>query len=390
MNVPATCRSSILLLLTLLVAFALRVYRLDAQSLWYDEGVTATLAQRDLAELTAWTARDIQPPLYYYVVAGWGRVAGWSEWSLRFVSAWWGVLLVPLMALLARRLTHNHNVGTIAALLTALHPLLIYYSQEARMYMMVVALGVLAGYLFLRATVGAALQRRDWLLYILVATAAVYTHYFAFFLLLAFVIAGLCAQSTQRAAIRTLLAAHLVIALLFSAWIAPLLTQLATDRSYWQGTFKVGEAVHTILLRFAVGETVLAQFAGKYMWIVGAITLFAIARLLYRAWQERMHRQTLIFIVSWLLLPTLGVLTLAVAVPKFNVRYVLLALPGLILLWSWGAASVPGTTQTNSIYPDLDGSSPERALSFLSSPERTLSFESSPERLLLPPNSRAG
>lgn len=74
----------------LLFAFGLRMVRLDHQSLWYDEGVTATIAQRSLTELTTWTARDIQPPLYYYLVAFWGRFAGWSEWSLRFPSLFWG------------------------------------------------------------------------------------------------------------------------------------------------------------------------------------------------------------------------------------------------------------------------------------------------------------
>ena len=61
-----------LLVLLVLVGFCLRVLLLDSQSLWYDEGVTATITQRDPVELTRWTANDIQPPLYYYVVAGWG------------------------------------------------------------------------------------------------------------------------------------------------------------------------------------------------------------------------------------------------------------------------------------------------------------------------------
>ncbi|MCB0085132.1 MAG: hypothetical protein KDE47_29530, partial [Caldilineaceae bacterium] len=78
MNKSATSsnRQRLLLLALILVAFALRVYRLDAQSLWYDEGVTAEIAQRTLGNLTSWTARDIQPPLYYYFVWAWGRLAG--------------------------------------------------------------------------------------------------------------------------------------------------------------------------------------------------------------------------------------------------------------------------------------------------------------------------
>ena len=54
-------RRSAWLLLLLLLALALRLYRLPAQSLWYDEGGTAAISQRSLADLTRWTAGDIQP-----------------------------------------------------------------------------------------------------------------------------------------------------------------------------------------------------------------------------------------------------------------------------------------------------------------------------------------
>ena len=369
----ASSRLSTLILLSLiLVAFGLRVYQLDAQSLWYDEGVTATLAQRDLTALTAWTARDIQPPLYYYVVAGWGRLAGWSEWSLRFVSAWWGSLLVPLMALLTNKLLRNRNAALIAALLTTTHPLLVYYSQEARMYTMVVALGVLTGYYFLAALDNQTASYRQWVPYIIVATATIYTHYFAFFLLFAFGLVGIAQTLHERDHLLItrplitrpliIIGAHLTIVLLFALWLIPLLTQLATDRSYWQGTFNVMEAVRAIALRFVVGETVLEEFAPPYLWIAGMVTLLSGGIFIIRAWQERHARNALLFTAAWLLIPTLCVLTLAVAVPKFNVRYVLLALPALILLWSYGATvlvRIPGTPPNDPQFPNSIGSPPQ-------------------------------
>src|SRR5512139_1322379 len=122
------------LLALVLLAFALRVHRLGAQSLWYDEAVTAQVASRGVAELTRWTAEDIQPPLYYYVVAAWARILGAgrpSEWALRFPSVAFGVLTVPLTWAVGRRLM-GRGAGVAAAWLTALHPLYVYYSQEAR------------------------------------------------------------------------------------------------------------------------------------------------------------------------------------------------------------------------------------------------------------------
>ncbi|MGH2544079.1 MAG: glycosyltransferase family 39 protein, partial [Ardenticatenaceae bacterium] len=50
---------------TLLAAFALRLQQLGAQSLWYDETISAHLAAQSLGALIAHTARDIHPPLYY-------------------------------------------------------------------------------------------------------------------------------------------------------------------------------------------------------------------------------------------------------------------------------------------------------------------------------------
>ena len=157
-------RNYLALLAILLLAFALRVYRLDSQSLWYDEAVTAQVASQGIGELTRWTADDIQPPLYYYAAAGWLRLAGRGEWALRFPSAFFGTLTVPLMWAVALRLFGRGRSGRVAALaaalLTALSPLYVYYAQEARMYTQLTFLGLLAGYALLRATADAGGGRR--------------------------------------------------------------------------------------------------------------------------------------------------------------------------------------------------------------------------------------
>ena len=80
-----------------MLAFALRVYRLPAQSLWYDEGVSWYLTRMSWPALTVWTANDIQPPLYYYLLWLWVRLAGSSEYALRFLSVFFGTLTLPLL-----------------------------------------------------------------------------------------------------------------------------------------------------------------------------------------------------------------------------------------------------------------------------------------------------
>ena len=190
----------------LLLALGVRVYRLDAQSLWYDEAVTAQVSAQGIAELTRWTADDIQPPLYYYAVAGWTRLAGRSEWALRFPSAFFGVLTVALLWAVARRLFGRGSRGRWAAgavaLLAALSPLYVYYAQEARMYTLLTGLGVLAGYALLRtmddgrwtmgnglSSMAYRLRLKWWAVFVPAAAAMLYTHYFGVFLLLAY---GIC------------------------------------------------------------------------------------------------------------------------------------------------------------------------------------------------------
>lgn len=357
---PRTRRASWLgLALLTLAAFALRIYLLDAQSLWYDEGVTAEVARRGIAELTRWTAEDIQPPLYYYVVAFWGRIAGWSEWSLRYPSLFFGVLTVPLLAVVTIALTRRRIAGLLVASFAAFHPLLLYYSQEARMYSMLTALGVLLGYLVVQGE--ATTRRRDlyWTLYVLIATAAVYTHYFAFFLLLALAIAYFSDQllilpriraaaisfetdadlpfTLSRRPILGFVIANLVVLLLYIPWLTPLLTRLSVDSSYWEGQFKLQDALRHVAISFISGETVVEREAVRLLLPYAALTLISIGALLLR---RAVQPRTILYAILWLILPITAIMLLASATPKFNPRYVMISLPGLLLLWSAGLASM--------------------------------------------------
>ena len=123
----------VIVLLIMLLSAALRIYRLDAQSFWYDEGNSARIAERPLALIIAGAAGDIHPPLYYTLLHYWRALFGETEFALRMLSVVCGLGLVLFTYLLARRLW-SERVGLVAAALLALSPFAIYYSQEARMY----------------------------------------------------------------------------------------------------------------------------------------------------------------------------------------------------------------------------------------------------------------
>ncbi len=344
------------LLLLLLLALALRVYRLSSQSLWYDEGVTAAISQRSLADLARWTADDIQPPLYYVLVAGWTRLAGASEWALRFPSVAAGLLTLPLLLALHRRLWRL-AAGAIPSawpllLLATCAPPWIYYAQEARNYTLLTGLGVLFAYLLLRVLSAHAPRRRRWLWLAaaLTAAAALYTHYFALFLLLALAIFYLLAGWRLRgaAARQRLLEgglAALATLLLYAPWLPFLLNRYRVDASYWQGPLKLGEALRHLAVNFTQGapEMMLEPTAVAWLPAWGLITaaaLCGLALLVGRRAHPRRAAQPALFLLLYLLLPVILILLVAWRTPKFNPRYLLLVTPAFYLILGSGLSGL--------------------------------------------------
>ena len=134
--------TGVAIVIVVAAAFALRAFMLGGQSFWYDEGISVVMAPRDLATITANASADIHPPLYYYILHFWVQLVGTSEFGARFLSVIYGVLLVPLVFQLGRRL-FNREAGLAGAIVTAMAPFLVYYSQEARMYMQVTTFAAL-------------------------------------------------------------------------------------------------------------------------------------------------------------------------------------------------------------------------------------------------------
>jgi len=158
----------------LLLAMALRFYRLEGQSLWSDEGNSAALALRSLAQI-AWDAgHDIHPPLYYWLLHFWVRAAGSTEFGLRSLSALSSMVVVALTYVLGTRL-YGRSVGLAAAFASALSPFQVYYSQEARMYILLALLGATSVYTLLRYL---GSEEWTWLVgFVLSSAAGFYTHY---------------------------------------------------------------------------------------------------------------------------------------------------------------------------------------------------------------------
>lgn len=163
-----------------LVAAALRLPTLDASSLWFDEAVTLSLLRMDLGDTVAQIPRsESTPPLYYVTAWLWTRALGETEVMVRALSALAGIVTVPVLYAAGARLA-TRRVGLIAAALAAVSPLLVWHSQDARAYALLVLLCAVSLLAFARAL--AAPTARRLAAWALAAALALLTHYFAVFL----------------------------------------------------------------------------------------------------------------------------------------------------------------------------------------------------------------
>jgi hypothetical protein len=211
------------LLAITLLAGLLRLHGVDAEGLSYDETSTWRTAMQPWPEVPRMLLKsEVTPPLYFTLMHFWMRAAGASELAFRWPSVLMGTLAVPLLARMAGQLL-GRRVGQAAALLLAVAPTHVWYSQEARAYALYTALVLASTWAlavgWLRPKWG------PWLAYAALTTAMLYTHYFAAYFLAAQALAvGWAALSARRAG-RDLrrplawLASALGVGLLYSLWL---------------------------------------------------------------------------------------------------------------------------------------------------------------------------
>lgn len=280
-------RTKLTLILLLWAALALRLYRLTAQSFWNDEGNSVRLSERSLALIIEGTASDIHPPLYYLLLHGWQGLLGQSMFSLRLLSVLAGLLTVTAVVALMRALGHQRPwTWLLAGLLTAVNPALIYYSQETRMYALLGLLATLSTAVLLRwlaKTKGSPASPIPWaVLYVLLAAAGLYTHYFFPALLVGhnLLVVGSLRRPDLGRQINRWVAMMTAVLLLYLPWLPIFGQQFGTDDFGQRGPF--GSFLATAVGRMSFGSTLPeAEWAG-WVWLVGLGLLIG---LVYGRWR---------------------------------------------------------------------------------------------------------
>lgn len=350
-----------------LLALALRVGSLTFQSLWRDEVDALRFATQPLSQLLSMFRDPAQNgPLFFLALRPWIAAAGRSEFALRFPAAAFGVLAVPVVYVLVRRLS-GKPAALVTAFCMALAPYLVWYGQEAKMYS---ALTLFIPASLLALTECARLEgshgkrgRRivAWLALYLLTSLAFYIHLVAV-LVVPVQIAWLLALLRGRPA-RRLRTTGLYVALLFLPYLPLLAWQPSFLLSAPQTGFPFvafGRILQVLTVGFALGvrpvQNVLALLPAMLLLVAGAVLPFlpsqdrsrpavdgeapSGAMPKPRSLDTEPGRRGTALLLAWLVLPPVLLYLVTLRIPLFTDRYVIWIGPAFFALLAGGVVTL--------------------------------------------------
>lgn len=297
----------------------LRLYRIGAQPLWLDEASSLRFARLSLAQLWSWSSivDPGNPPLYYSVLHGWLRF-GDGEAALRVPSMVFGVLTIPLVYALGRTI-RDHRLGILSALLFAISPFQVWYSQEARGYSLLTfgATSAMWAVAYLlrhpERSGGVRAAGWAWVAYVLGTSVALLAHDTAVFLPIGANVLMLGWWWTHarepRGFLRTWSLAQLAVLCLWAGWLPAYLQQVAHGEAYsWIPRSTLGGVL-------SGAYAVYGGVTRATPYIVEALVVLLLGGL--GLWSWKRDRRWIAFVVTFALVAPLGELIVSIWRPIF-------------------------------------------------------------------------
>lgn len=302
------------------------------QNIWTDEAFTIDLLnrQKTFGEIAAYTATDVHPPLYYFILKCFTALFGVHFWMVKLLSVLPMLLLFVIGITWVRKRFGARTAG-LFLLLTAAIPCTMEYAVQMRMYAWCM--------LFVTGCACAAwdaFEREKIVSFVwmgVCGTGAAYSHYFAFVAVLwvyGFLFLALAFRRRGKALLKWLTMAALC-AVAYLPWLKYFLYQIrGVSNSYWIP--EITPAVVRDYFRWVFASdypavTRLCQilFASA---VVGLIGLFAADR-----GKEKRRRDgaALFALLIPVLVVVTGVVLSKLIRPIFIIRYVMPAVPLLCL-----------------------------------------------------------
>jgi len=352
----------------LAVAFGLRIWLLGDQNVWWDEGLAIWAVRQGWARMTLWTATDVHPPLYFWLLKAWVSLAGESEFAARLISLICGVLTVAALYPLAKALL-GRRIALLATLLLAIARFHVWWSQEMRMYIVATLWGVLSLHMLIRWCAAEGWlpaepatrpghPSRQGLFYVLATAAGLYTLYLFVTVVLIetlFFLYLLLRQTpaTRRRSLIHWVLAQVAVLALFAPWLAVALPRMHSWSVAEPFGLRVFVQLYATLLTLGI-----STYVERYVGLVAPFFAIVAAALALPWWSRatqvpgtrteraeataRTPRATAIALLLglYLVVPTLVVYVLTrprglFYAPRVEARYLVLFAPAFYLLLAW-------------------------------------------------------
>lgn len=326
----------------LLLAALTRIYHIDLQSLWIDEGFTWNLTQ--YSDPLWILQNDVHPPLYFLAMDIWVELTGVTQVALRYFSVLPSLLSIAVVYQLGRELVIQREwqnesaawIPILAALLMALADSENYLAQEARSYTWHVLFACLSMWGFLR-WVRTSGQR--WLMLWLLSTIAlIYTFYLGAFVGVAQGLVALLLLNNAENRRKQFLAFGVLI--IAAAALMPWLLLTGSDQA---DNVSRAEVIRPEAYGFWLGEFRVRYFTGQWALMLGlcGLGLFAFNQPSKTPPQKNSFLPILT-IFLWLCIPLLLTLIINQFAPVYQPRRVSQIVPAIALLTAFGLGNLRG------------------------------------------------
>lgn len=318
------------LIFLMIFGLLLRIINLN-QSLWLDEAAQALESAGPLAGLFKIYA-DFMPPLFHILLHFWMKISHTETW-MRLLSVGFAVGTIYYTYRIARHL-FDWKVSSLSALLLAISPFHIFYSQELRPYSMATFFACLATYYLLKF---------NFWLYTLTSILLIYSIYTTPFLLLAH---GIYLLLFAKRKFKQWMTAMVIVASSFIPWLPVFWRQftggidLARSFSGWSTAVSVPplKALPLILAKFMLGRITIDNKI-----VYGAVLLLIAGGVFFICWRSQQKKKKTTFILLlFILFPILSLFLLSFFVPLIAPQRLLYTLPLFLVILSSGIAQIKG------------------------------------------------
>lgn len=326
-------KAILVLMVIVAIGIFLRFYKLDFQSLWYDEihSMNGSDPDQSIREVIEYSRTD-QPPFFFLLLHFWLKLFSFTDLAGRAFSAVAGCLGIVAMYFLGREIK-DENTGIISALLTAVNYFHVSYSQEVRFYSLLFLITQLSFLYFIRSLKQP--KGKNFIGYILFTTLTVYTHYYGLVVLasqgLIFLFLLIARKGSSRLFIYGV-ASGTAICILILPWVP----QIVSDASspFWIEQVSFPKFLPAYFYNYFRDATLFYAFSllGLY---------FIIHHIRLRIKQAEKLPLPVLILILWIILGYgIPYFYSIIKAPMMIVRYTIVVLPAILITLSLALTSI--------------------------------------------------